>query len=200
MTNKRLTVLLYCYAIMIISVPLILSYLCVNDNTITFIMHIQLTILILCINHYAEIITQLDKDNVKLKFFKSFNISILIVMFCYYSFINVPLIKYIGAKRTDIVMVVINSFMIMLFGNYAPKIPHNKFVGYRLPWTVRDSDTWRYCHRILGYTSFPIAFLQIILVLFIDSNKFLPITLTIWIMIPGILSYLFYKRKDEVKC
>ena len=176
MKNKRLTTLFYCYAILIIGLPLLLSYLSVNDNTITFIMNILITILIFTINHYADIITGLDKDNIKVKFLKTFNIVLLIIIFCYHSFINVPLVSYIGEKRTDILMVIVNSFMIMVLGNYVPKLPHNKFVGYRLPWTIKDSDTWRYCHRILGYTAFPIAFFKIILVLFIDSTKFLPIT------------------------
>ena len=200
MTNKRLTTIFYCYAVMIICLPLLLSYLSVNDNTITFIMNILITILIFTINYYADVITSLDKDNIKVKFLKTFNIALLIIIFCYQSFINIPLVNYIGEKRTDILMVILNSFMIMLFGNYAPKLPHNKFVGYRLPWTVKDSDTWRYCHRVLGYTSFFIAFIQIVLVLFIDSTKFLPITQGIWILLPGVLSYIFYKRKDDIQC
>lgn len=34
-------------------------------------------------------------------------------------------------------------------GNIAPKLPFNRYVGFRLPWTVTDEDTWIFTHRLV---------------------------------------------------
>lgn len=35
-------------------------------------------------------------------------------------------------------------------GLYMPKIPQNYFVGFRLPWTLEDSDNWKATHELGG--------------------------------------------------
>lgn len=49
---------------------------------------------------------------------------------------------------------------IMLFGGFiSPRLPYNRHTGLRLPWTVRDEDTWNVAHRVLGYISLPMTML-----------------------------------------
>lgn len=49
---------------------------------------------------------------------------------------------------------------IMLFGGFiSPILPYNRHTGLRLPWTVRDEDTWNVAHRVLGYISLPMTML-----------------------------------------
>ena len=88
--------------------------------------------------------------------------------------------------------------MVIMFvlGNLAPKIPFNRYTGLRLPWTVRDEDTWRLAHRILGYISFPLAFLYVALLLCgIGIETATGLIIFSWILIPGGISYLFCRRK-----
>ena len=86
--------------------------------------------------------------------------------------------------------------IMLVLGNLAPKIPFNRYTGLRLPWTVRDEDTWRLAHRILGYISFPLAFLYVALLLCgIGIETATGLIIFSWILIPGVISYLFYRRK-----
>ncbi len=49
----------------------------------------------------------------------------------------------------------------VFIGIVSPKLPYNRHTGLRLPWTVRDEDTWKNAHRILGFISFPMVLLYI---------------------------------------
>ena len=83
-----------------------------------------------------------------------------------------------------------------IFGNCSKKLPFNKYVGLRLPWTLDDCQTWRYAHMLLYELTFPIILLGIT-ILFALPNK--SKTVMIWSILlyigtPSILSY-FYCRK-----
>ena len=92
------------------------------------------------------------------------------------------------------------SALMMLFGNLAPKLPFNRYTGLRLPWTIRDEDTWIVAHRILGYLSFPLGMLTLA-----GPRSPLPMDawmqvwfagpLLVWIGVPALLSGLFFWRK-----
>lgn len=89
---------------------------------------------------------------------------------------------------------------VLFFGNIAPKIPFNRYTGLRLPWTVRDEETWIVAHRVLGYISIPIAIL-----VFVNVATDMPLdtyvrfwwlgAVLLWIGIPSLISGVFYYRK-----
>lgn len=86
--------------------------------------------------------------------------------------------------------------ILLVLGNLAPKIPFNRYTGLRLPWTIRDEDTWRLAHRVLGYISFPLAFLYSALLLCgVGIETSTGIVILSWIAVPGGISYIFYRRK-----
>lgn len=97
-------------------------------------------------------------------------------------------------------MALLLAVPMLFFGNVAPKIPFNRYTGLRLPWTVRDEDTWIVAHRVLGYISAPIAIL-----LFTNVATDMPLdtyvkfwwlgAVVLWIAIPGIISGVFYYKK-----
>lgn len=88
------------------------------------------------------------------------------------------------------------SVVMVVLGNVAPKIPFNRYTGLRLPWTMRDEDTWRLAHRILGYISFPLVFLYGALLLSgVEIGTATGAVVFFWIVIPGGISFLFYRRK-----
>ena len=88
---------------------------------------------------------------------------------------------------------------IMIFvGVVSPRLPFTRHTGLRLPWTVRDQDTWNLAHRILGYLSFPLALLYMACSL--TTDYFEQVTLFVvflWIGIPGGISYLFFWKKTH---
>ncbi len=91
------------------------------------------------------------------------------------------------------------TVLILFFGNISPKLPFNRHTGLRLPWTLADEDTWIGAHRLLGYLSLPVAVFNIAGVL-IAENLDLKVKISLcafflWIIIPSVLSYVFYRRK-----
>ena len=92
------------------------------------------------------------------------------------------------------------ALLIIGFGNIAPKLPFNRHTGLRLPWTVRDEDTWIVAHRVLGYISLPLGLLCLA-----GAGMKMPLEqwakvwivgpLLLWIGIPALLSGIFYFKK-----
>ena len=97
-------------------------------------------------------------------------------------------------------MALVLAVPVLFFGNAAPKIPFNRYTGLRLPWTVRDEETWIVAHRVLGYISIPIAILVFVNVptdMLLDTYaKFWWLgAVLLWIGIPGLISVIFYYKK-----
>lgn len=87
--------------------------------------------------------------------------------------------------------------VVMVFsGLAAPRLPFQRYIGLRLPWTIRDEDTWNLAHRLLGWISLPVALLYIAAALTLENFEHITLTAMVcWIGIPGLLSYIFYWRK-----
>lgn len=89
---------------------------------------------------------------------------------------------------------------IMLFGGFiSPRLPYNRHTGLRLPWTVRDEDTWNVAHRVLGYISLPMTMLYLAAALTVRNADAAEAAATVcfilWIGIPGLVSYIFFWKK-----
>lgn len=89
---------------------------------------------------------------------------------------------------------------IMLFGGFvSPRLPYNRHTGLRLPWTVRDEDTWNVAHRVLGYISLPMTMLYLAAALTVRSADAAAAAATVcfilWVGIPGLVSYIFFWKK-----
>ena len=92
-------------------------------------------------------------------------------------------------------------FCVMIFsGLISPKLPFTRHTGLRLPWTVRDEDTWKVCHRVMGYTALPLALIYVACGLTIEDLELVTMaTMAAWIGIPGGISYVYYQRKMSGK-
>lgn len=72
--------------------------------------------------------------------------------------------------------------------------PYNKYIGLRLPWTVRDESTWKIAHQVVGIISLPISILTFVCALFFDVEICATIGIILWILIPSVISGIhFYK-------
>lgn len=92
-------------------------------------------------------------------------------------------------------MLLISGIMIFA-GIISPKLPFNGHTGLRLPWTVQDEATWNLAHRIVGYLSLPLALLYIACSLTVAEFETVSlVAMALWIGIPGIISYCYFKRK-----
>ncbi|MBC7320974.1 SdpI family protein [bacterium] len=86
--------------------------------------------------------------------------------------------------------------MLILIGNYLPRIKYNWFVGIRTPWTLSNEEVWKRTHRVSGY----LFVLGGILML---SAVFLPPPVNITVGLGGVIlvsllsivySYYLFKR------
>jgi len=105
-------------------------------------------------------------------------------------------IIHISDATAVLLMPTIFGVLIFVFGNVAPKLPYNRYTGLRLPWTVRDEETWLVAHRLLGYLAFPCGILCFAGIVSPRASVIIPMAmLFVWIGIPALLSLLFFYKK-----
>ena len=142
--------------------------------------------------------TSLTTDDLRIGIFRVTtlcNISILIIgiVFAFLSAVDVITFSENGEKLFAMVLL---SCIMVFIGIVSPKLPYNRYTGLRLPWTVRDEDTWKIAHRILGFISFPMVLLYIACALTISDFEIVSVvTMLIWISIPGGISYIYFYKK-----
>lgn len=142
--------------------------------------------------------TSLTTDDLRLGIFRVTtlcNISILIIgiVFAFLSAVDVITFSENGEKLFAMVLL---SCIMVFIGIVSPKLPYNRHTGLRLPWTVRDEDTWKIAHKILGFISFPMVLLYIACALTISDFEIVSVvTMLIWISIPGGISYIYFYKK-----
>lgn len=90
------------------------------------------------------------------------------------------------------------SCVILFAGIISPKLPFNRHTGLRLPWTVQDEGTWNIAHKIIGYISLPTVLLYLACAWTIPNFEAVTLCIMlIWIGIPGVISYLFFRKKTN---
>lgn len=139
----------------------------------------------------ASKILNLSKNNPKIKtvrLINNFTIGNILIISL---FIN---IKSINGSLPESVEIILVALFILFFGNLSPKIPFNRYMGLRLPWTIRDEDTFRIAHRLIGYLSVPCGILMLLCAYFNNTNLAL-IFFFSWILIPSLHSLNFYNKK-----
>lgn len=165
-----------------------------SNFTISFITTLAIVSLVI-FDIQASNIAKLSEDNPKVKTMRLINRLTIVIIICIVFSIYSPFERLLSSNTNEVIPVGLISIFIMIFGNLSPKIPFNRYLGLRLPWTIRDEDTWKIAHKILGYLSFPVAISMFILTLFFKLNTIAPACIIIWIIIPSLYSLLFYCRK-----
>ncbi|SFC36104.1 SdpI/YhfL protein family protein [Alkalibacterium subtropicum] len=146
---------------------------------------------------YTPKIAQLSESNPKVKTMRRLNRLFILFFTAVFSF----LIWFPAAESlltdNEYSLAFITTLSIMgIIGNTAPKLPFNRYMGLRLPWTVRDEATWKAAHKWLGYITFPIILVMIIAYfLNIELEEIVKYGILSWIAIPGLYSgWIYYKR------
>ncbi|WP_250674750.1 SdpI family protein [Paraclostridium ghonii] len=183
--------------LLIASLIIVIAGTIIPDTDFKFSIVIIIAIISLVIvDIKAPAISNLSEENPKIKTMRFLNrLGIIIFVTCYILSILPSTKNLLNLKHNNMVAITLASLFIMVFGNYAPKIPFNRYLGLRLPWTIRDEDTWKLAHKILGYTSFPIAIIMFIASFFFKIETVSTICVLSWIIIPGLYSFIFYYKK-----
>ncbi len=156
---------------------------------------ICLITLLLFYRHIPELINT-EKNSPQSRTISMITVSSVVLILLCFLFVQGIERGSIGEQWGNLFAVLLILFLLVFLGNLAPKIPFNRYTGLRLPWTIRDEDTWIIAHRILGYLSFPLAL--IFIVLLASGCPLEPaaggVVLT-WVGVPSMISLWYYYRK-----
>ena len=157
------------------------------------------TAIFILYRHLGEL-SGISEDNPKMRTLKDvtiFNAGILVLCILFAALLGTGVWK-LPQNGEQYFAAAILSIIILFTGNIAPKLPFNRHTGLRLPWTVADEDTWIVAHRILGYLSIPLALLYFAGIAAMRNFEALSFAVVIlWVGIPGILSFVFYRKKHH---
>lgn len=171
--------------------------------------YISVTAILLCLVcalavlfFHLPALTNVSQNNPKLKTVRLVTLCDIIIVVALVIFCFLLDKGKISVTETQL-KYILSGFIALLiigFGNIAPKLPFNRHTGLRLPWTVRDEDTWIVAHRVLGYISLPLGLLCLA-----GAGMKMPLEqwakvwivgpLLLWIGIPALLSGIFYVKK-----
>lgn len=109
------------------------------------------------------LLTSITTDDMKLRTLRITTIfNIISLAVCILLSILVGLDVVVISEQGEKVFAMLLISCVMIFGEIvSPKLPFTRHTGLRLPWTVRDEDTWNVAHKILGYISLPLVLLYI---------------------------------------
>lgn len=174
---------------------LILGLTIQDSNRVSSIIGAVAVLALIIFEMNADKIFKLSKDNPKVKTIKSITkLNIGLIILVALSMTLEP-VKSIPKENLNMIITLVLALYIMIFGNVAPKIPFNRYLGFRLPWTIRDEETWRIAHRLLGYLSIPIGIIMIIASFYFSIEQVVLWSVGLLILIPGVYSGYFYYKK-----
>lgn len=104
--------------------------------------------------------------------------------------------KVIGAKQLVIGIGVLIALLIIIMGNYLPKIKQNYALEIRLPWTLDNEENWSKTHRFAGKVWVICGLIMLIDVLLQFALPYVLIPTFLFMLIaPLVYSYLLYKKQ-----
>ncbi len=181
---------------------LVLSLILQNDMASFLAVATCALIAIIVLYKYLPQLSNISKDNPKAKTLRAITVfnSILFFGVVIFAVLNQKGMVNLSDEQSSWLLAGLFALIIIGLGNAAPKIPFNRYTGLRLPWTVRDEETWIVAHRILGYVSFPCGLLCFAGIGTLESTVHISLTMFfIWILIPAVLSFLFFYKKWHPK-
>ncbi len=134
-----------------------------------------------------------------LKMMTVFNIVIMAVCLIAAAFSEIARIR-VSQHGGKILALALLSGIMLFCGFLCPRLPFSRHTGLRLPWTVRDEETWNLAHKILGYMSLPTVLLYWALAFTVSDFEAVSLAaMLVWIGIPGLISGIFFWKKMRGK-
>lgn len=140
-------------------------------------------------------VTAAGRQTGALKLSSGFTIAVLIFTVVLIALDSAAIIRL--SESDGRLLAMIFTIVIILFGGFiCPRLPFSRHTGLRLPWTVRDEETWNLAHKIAGIISLPLVLLYLAAALTVDSFELISTAaVLLWIGIPGCISFLFWWKK-----
>ena len=144
------------------------------------------------------LLTSITTEDMKLGVLRTttlFNVGVLMVgiLFAVLTASGLVTVSKDGEKLLAMLLI---SCVMLFAGIVSPKLPYNRYTGLRLPWTAQDEDTWNLAHRVIGYISLPVVLLYIACTFTVEDFELVTLAaMVVWIGVPGVISYVFYRKK-----
>lgn len=156
----------------------------ITNNLIkSIIISIFIVITLLYFNFNIYKLINIKKDNKKIKLIRIFNYLLIIIIPILIIFTMLK-DKIIFGDKIDLIIVC----LLISSGVFFYNIPFNRYIGLRLPWTIRDESTWKIAHKVLAIISIPISLLTILLNIIFKNDAILLMSIIIWFLIPSLIS------------
>ena len=196
-SQKRGVILFLCFAAVIFSASLPNQALAACAVGVCFIA--ALLILYKNLALFTSVTAE-EKNTRVLTISTFFNIAMILVVITATALTEAGIVV-LPAGGEKVFATAVITVIIIFSGMISPRLPFNRHTGLRLPWTVRDEDTWNVAHRILGITALPVALFYIAAVI-VANDSVETVTLcavAFWIGIPALVSYIYYYRKTHAR-
>lgn len=146
----------------------------------------------------------------KTKLYRQFDEKIVSIILIFTIFILLIALVTIYLKGNNLInkyqeyylAYIIEVIFLAFFRYIAPKLPYNRYVGLRLPWTVADESTWIYAHNLCRRITIPLITLGTILfiiahIVFRNYHYMYNIAvglILVYVAIPSLASYIFFRK------
>lgn len=93
------------------------------------------------------------------------------------------------------------GIMLIIMGNYCPRIPQNYFLGFKLPWAIENEQVWYRTQR-MGGIAMIVSGIVTIMAGFIKTDwsyMIMTSVLIISLIVATVDSYLYYKKVTNSK-
>lgn len=92
------------------------------------------------------------------------------------------------------------GILLIICGNLMPKSTMNSTFGIRLPWSMESDEIWRKTQRFGGYVTILCGLALVMFGILLDGSQVfvaIMITMALWALACGVISYVVYKRERD---
>lgn len=95
--------------------------------------------------------------------------------------------------NTTIIGVILVGCLLLVLGNYMPKMKQSYTLGIKLPWTLNSEENWNRTHRLAGWITM-LAGVIVLIGGFTEQFWTVFVAIALVAVVPTIYSYVLYKK------
>ena len=95
--------------------------------------------------------------------------------------------------NTTIIGVILVGCLLLVLGNYMPKMKQSYTLGIKLPWTLNSEENWNRTHRLAGWITM-LAGVIVLIGGFTEQFWTVFVAIALVAVVPAFYSYVLYKK------
>lgn len=95
--------------------------------------------------------------------------------------------------NTTIIGVILLGCLLLVLGNYMPKMKQSYTLGIKLPWTLNSEENWNRTHHLAGWLTM-LAGVIVLIGGFTEQFWTVFVAIALIAVVPAIYSYVLYKK------